>query len=506
MENNWNSGLDDKKNKKPWYMRTYSIPKTEVVEAEKSEPDQNYEPSEEPPPEPISKKQSHNVSLSGGSFKKINEKFEFNKPASVSIKAEIPEDCPNHKIEFKLFSVYKDQIEDMAHKSDGHVKDGKAEAELKLFYNENFYNDSEKTTSEKVEYYFTASHKDLKEPVESERLELPEEKKQTVMARLTGLLFDTNKTFIKNKTLENFKKIRTMYHNNNPSQLLIVGHTDTTGTASVNDPLSLKRSESVAQFLNDDVEAWFKNYSSSVPFKERWGASEDFEMIKAMPNFKEKNNTEDPIRLFQKEHGLTEDGIAGPNTRRKLIEEYMQLDGTTLADGDFNITITTHGCGENFPLDDSGENLDSDAQDGKEDVLDRRVELFFFDKETGIEPPPPGKNSEAGSTQYPIWRDEAEIIDLDTLPDEPHTQIHLQILTTGAEEPLSDASFTLDLPDGQIQGVTDKEGIIKAFDVPPGDYPLKIKHDNATALIKVPTTTLGEDHRLIILDEEDFGS
>src|SRR4051794_30337328 len=77
------------------------------------------------------------------------------------------------------------------------------------------------------------------------------------------------------------------------------------------------------------------------------------------------------------------------------------------------IDVIAHGVGENFPLDDSGEELDDAPADEKADPIDRRVELFFFDPEFGITPPPPGKNSKPGSTEYPAWRDRTtEVVEL----------------------------------------------------------------------------------------------
>src|SRR5690606_26941171 len=81
-----------------------------------------------------------------------------------------------------------------------------------------------------------------------------------------------------------------------------------------------------------------------------------------------------------------------------------------------DIEITTHGCGENFPVDESGVSLDTTAEDSLRDPLDRRVELFFFDSEFGIVPPPPGKNSGPGSSEYLAWR-KAQLIDsIDLVP------------------------------------------------------------------------------------------
>jgi hypothetical protein len=80
---------------------------------------------------------------------------------------------------------------------------------------------------------------------------------------------------------------------------------------------------------------------------------------------------------------------------------------------DDSIEITAHGAGENFPLDDSGEQLDSAPADNKRDPIDRRVELFFFDPEFGISPAPSGQISKAGSTDYPTWRQRvSQVIEL----------------------------------------------------------------------------------------------
>jgi hypothetical protein len=75
-----------------------------------------------------------------------------------------------------------------------------------------------------------------------------------------------------------------------------------------------------------------------------------------------------------------------------LITEYVALEGTSLPSG---IEVVVHGCGENFPVD--------PTPDSTADPENRRVEAFFFDGVLGVQPPPPGKNSPAGSTSYPEW-------------------------------------------------------------------------------------------------------
>jgi len=225
------------------------------------------------------------------------------------------------------------------------------------------------------------------------------------LARLRGLVFETNKSFVLPAAIPAFVRLRKACLQNNPSELLVIGHTDTTAEPTINDPLSLERAECTAAFVTDDADAWLKKYDQSTPVKRRWGSHEDQLMLQAMPDFGTKPLAEDAVRWYQRTRGLTLDGIAGPELRSQLIAEYMTLDGPPFADiPNLTMDITSHGCGENFPLDDSGDEVDTQPSDSKADQLDRRVELFFFDAEFGIKPAVPGKNSPKGSTQYLEWR------------------------------------------------------------------------------------------------------
>lgn len=98
---------------------------------------------------------------------------------------------------------------------------------------------------------------------------------------------------------------------------------------------------------------------------------------------------------------LKEDGKTGEHTRKQLMGDYMNYQGTTLPD---DVDMTTHGCGEYFPLNAEGTDVDPDAADGEDVQGDRRVELLFFDKDLGTKPPPPGDMSKQGSEAYPEWR------------------------------------------------------------------------------------------------------
>jgi outer membrane protein OmpA-like peptidoglycan-associated protein len=224
---------------------------------------------------------------------------------------------------------------------------------------------------------------------------------RVVLARVRGFLFETNKSFLLPSALKSMQRLQEIYFDNTPSDLLLVGHTDTTAEPSINDPLSVERAKNTKAYLEDDVETWLAMYGQGVKQVHRWGTREDRLMLRSMPGFKQRDLDEDLVIWFQRTRGLDQDGKIGEKTRRQLITEYMALDGVNLKDEPaLDIVITTHGAGENFPLDASGEKLDEAPADEKEDLIDRRVELYFFDREFGIAPTPGAPDG----PEYEVWR------------------------------------------------------------------------------------------------------
>ncbi|MEM6990521.1 MAG: carboxypeptidase regulatory-like domain-containing protein [Myxococcota bacterium] len=220
-------------------------------------------------------------------------------------------------------------------------------------------------------------------------------------ARIVGAAFDTNKSFVRPEALPRLQSVVDLYGAHDGAELLIVGHTDTSGQPDYNDALSLSRAESVAAYLKDDVDAWLAQYDSSVSSSQRWGDLEDWLMLDHVLFQTGTVSDGDPVADFQAAFGLDVDGDLGPLTRRELVTQYMALDGTTLP---ASITPVPHGCGESFPLADDGETLDVTPPDGQDDPTDRRVELFFFDAPLPVLPPPPGEISPAGGAEYLEWR------------------------------------------------------------------------------------------------------
>jgi outer membrane protein OmpA-like peptidoglycan-associated protein len=271
--------------------------------------------------------------------------------------------------------------------------------------------------------------------------------RRTAVGRVVGAAFDTDKTFLKPGALRALRVIRDILRRERPFELLIVGHTDTVGTEGHNDRLSLARAESVKAFLNDDFQAWLDNYGSRQPEGSRWGDAEDQMMLFAMPNARERPSDEDPVRFFQRTHDLEPDGDLGPLTREQLVKEYMKLDGPPLSEEGPELKMTTHGCGEHFPLDESGRNVEQNAADNREDAMDRRVEVFLFSALTGIEPAPPGPNSRSSDPQYGEWRRRARV-DHETVLIEGESDFFLRLNVPPERSSEVEESFKLFSLDG----------------------------------------------------------
>jgi len=230
--------------------------------------------------------------------------------------------------------------------------------------------------------------------------------------RLDDLRFDFNSAFVNPDAQDEFRELRSLRDSHPGAPLAIFGHADPVGDEEYNKGLSGRRSEAIYAVLVRDPARWEKLYIS-----DGWGSKHINIMLKAVGTV--------TIYDFQTANSLNADGAAGPNTRAKLFEQYMQflfpmkLEKTEFlgkgADpggkGDFQ------GCSEFNPamIFSKSENsaFESSANKTKrneENSVNRRVMALFFRPGTEVPIdswPCPRASENTANCRLRFWSDHA---------------------------------------------------------------------------------------------------
>ena len=235
-------------------------------------------------------------------------------------------------------------------------------------------------------------------------------------ARLSGIHFETAKTFLLPTAMNGIRQLKSLYDSfGQDLAVLCSGHTDTVGAADYNRGLSEERADSIARFLQDDVEGWMKWYPGQ-PHSDHWGMREDQFMLATVvdgsgaPYYQDRvdgksgANTRSAVKRFQADHGLPASGIADGDTRRALVKAYMALEGTTLPQ---SAKLASHGCGFTHLEVPTGPNTAEERN--------RRVEIYLF--EGDVTPAPQAPCPAGGCAEYPQWLAQMGVdVDLDAPP------------------------------------------------------------------------------------------
>jgi outer membrane protein OmpA-like peptidoglycan-associated protein len=233
----------------------------------------------------------------------------------------------------------------------------------------------------------------------SQSVEIPP---RVFRGRLTGFLFETDKTFLLPSAMNGIRGLKSFYDEHPGLAVLVSGHTDTVGPTDYNRGLSAERADMIAAFLRNDVATWTRRWDAPGAHSKQWAAREDQLLLATLTDANGApfyagplsgmvdGPTQDATRRYQSARGLAVDGFPGPETRRQLVTDYMGLEGTTLPAG---TTLATHGCGKMHPA--------VPTADQTDEPRNRRVEIYFF--EGPIDPPPQTPCPGSGCPEYPEW-------------------------------------------------------------------------------------------------------
>jgi outer membrane protein OmpA-like peptidoglycan-associated protein len=291
--------------------------------------------------------------------------------------------------------------------------------------------------------------------------------------RLTGIHFETDKTFVLPSAMTGIRRLAAFYKRMGDLQVLVTGHTDTVGATDYNVGLSNERADAFAAFLLEDADAWLAWYAGK-PNSRPWATREDQYMLATLPEGQPPYyaagidgirgaDTIAALKRFQTDHGLPTTGVADRATRRTLVADYMALTDTSLPAG---TTIETHGCGPFHLAEPTGPNVDS--------LENRRVELFLFDGEIAPKPRKPCNDC----PQYAEWLARTIFTyDID------HADSFIKLVLVDEQGlPVPGARYVVTAIDGSTrEGTLDEQGTARVDGVPEGHVDITFPDLDAAA-------------------------
>jgi len=366
-------------------------------------PDKGKAKAQEADDEPKKKNDDPEVRLSDGKFVAGVEGFQFNKKCKVKVKVDYLKKTNRKKVTFKLFVVYNNKEEDLAHQAEGYEDKGVAEAEVTLFYGDAYSKALQKDPAAKCSYKFKASHTKGEKEIESELLEMPYEKKLAVdFIEIVDEHFHHNCALPcldeKGDLIASLQTAFSYIKNNPDRELVIQGHADRSGDEDYNLRISKRRAEAIKALLGNDGNVWKGVVESDG--KDQKIETEDYQQtLKALSSKygwpcdpgavdnKYGQKTEAAAKNFQSEYNkrfpkneqLTVDGKIGPKSwiaifhvLRDILDKALKsanLDPPPSLNYGYPDGKGVYPCGESSPV----TGLEKSEKD-------RRVELVFYRK------------------------------------------------------------------------------------------------------------------------------
>jgi outer membrane protein OmpA-like peptidoglycan-associated protein len=390
------------------------------------------------------------VRLSDPQWAKGPDGFAFNKKALVSVKVDYLKTTVRKRVNFELFVESEGEREDLKQNVEGFEKDGRAEAEVTLYYGDKYNERLKSDPSAACKYIFKATHSTGEKPVESEPLEMPQSDKISVdFVEIADVHFHHNCALPcldeKGDLVAELLRAFSYAKDHAGRELVVEGHADRSGDKKYNLQISKRRAEAIKALLENDADLWMGVISSDKTDQKL--ETEDYQQtLKSLSvkygwpcdpgavDNKSGPKTQSAVKSFQSEYNsrfpsneqLTVDGTVGPKTWLAIFHTLRDLLEKDLKDATLDPAPTLaygypdgngiYPCGESSPV--------TDLEKSEED---RRVELVFYVKDEWSPAVPPAAGRKVDADKDPVSEKEWKKTPVSALPPPVEKKFTLKI-------------------------------------------------------------------------------
>jgi hypothetical protein len=221
--------------------------------------------------------------------------------------------------------------------------------------------------------------------------------------KVEDLRFEFDSSLIRPEMAEELKHLAELVEDHADAgqrpPLSIFGHADPVGQDEYNKQLSGRRAIALYGLLTRRVDLWEQLYLQPLGNGDSW---REKKAVTTMLTHLQYGDSKEEVQRFQRDQGLVDDGLVGPDTRKALYRSYMDALSPMTFDPqqdflgrgqDEKGKADYQGCGEFNPLMlfSEAEQLEYDQPDNRtqrntENAPNRRVMVFLFRPGTKISP------------------------------------------------------------------------------------------------------------------------
>ncbi|MGL1937239.1 MAG: peptidoglycan-binding protein [Fibrobacterales bacterium] len=416
---------------------------------------------------------------------------------------------------FCLMATYNG-VEEVGPIISAEISEGTATATLNLKQHMDFYFTEERTEEDKIEYSFSIKCDEDGTLLQGDVIELPELPLNIDIVEIADSLFNSNSAVpcLDPEGLLIASIQATLKHAQEwpDKELVIYGHTDTSGENDINFPLSEKRAQAFKALLMNDDSCWnsaIENNSSVLDYQSIINALNAYGWSAHCGEADgiDGPNTESALKSFQTEYNentgnsISTDGIIGPQTWDALRTSIHKTATHDFEHAEVPLTFGAEGegtypCGESFPIEES-------LRDRYTSSTNRRCEIGFHERPN---PPLLVIHSDPSTLVTPV---ECPVYDsglctktiiplTGIIPDILWGKIHMQFLSPSLK-PIKNA--TLKLTPTSNEHITDNNGEIIINDISLKEYQIELCIGPVVIQIPAPwLTTNSTIHRECLID------